>query len=123
MVSGGAECMIGVKRDPLFGPVVVAGLGGIYVEILQDLALRHAPVDRRTALAMLADLKGYPLLTGARGQSRLDIESLAETIVRISTLACNEENLQELDVNPIFVFEEDEGVKAVDAVVVRRNDT
>lgn len=123
MVSGGAECMIGVKRDPLFGPVVVAGLGGIYVEILQDLALRHAPVDRRTALAMLADLKGYPLLTGARGQSRLDIESLAETIVRISTLACNEENLQELDVNPIFVFEEGEGVKAVDAVVVRRNDT
>jgi acyl-CoA synthetase (NDP forming) len=123
MVSDGAECMIGVKRDPLFGPVVVAGLGGIYVEILQDLALRHAPVDRKTALAMLADLKGYPLLTGARGRSRLDIESLAETIVRISALACNEENLQELDVNPIFVFEQGEGVKAVDAVVIRRNDT
>jgi acyl-CoA synthetase (NDP forming) len=121
MVSGGVECMIGVKRDPLFGPVVVAGLGGIYVEILQDLALRHAPVDRQTAMTMLAELKGYPLLTGARGRRKLDIDSLAETIVKISALACNEEDLQELDVNPLFVFEQDKGVKAVDAVVVRRD--
>ncbi|MFP4481768.1 MAG: acetate--CoA ligase family protein [Thermovirgaceae bacterium] len=120
MVTGGVECMIGVKRDPLFGPVVVAGLGGIYVEILQDLALRHAPVNKKAAMTMLSELKGYPLLAGARGRSRLDIESLADTIVRISSLACNEEELQELDVNPVFVFEQGKGVKAVDAVVVRR---
>jgi len=121
MVSGGVECMIGIKRDPLFGPVVVAGLGGIYVEILQDLALRHAPVDRQMAMAMLAELKGYPLLTGARGRPKLDIDGLAETVVRISALACNEEDLQELDVNPLFVFEQGKGVKAVDAVIVRRD--
>lgn len=120
MVSGGIECMIGVKRDPLFGPVVVAGLGGIYVEILQDLSLRHAPVDRNTALAMLKELKGYPLLTGARGQAELDVGALADTIAKISALACNEDNLQELDVNPLFVFGQGKGVKAVDAVVIRR---
>jgi len=120
MASGGVEFMIGVNRDPLFGPVVVAGLGGIYVEILQDLAMRHAPIDRETALAMLRELKGYAILDGARGRPRLDVDALADTLVKISVLACNEENLKELDVNPIFVFEQGKGVKAVDAVVVRR---
>jgi len=120
MVPNGLEFMIGVKRDELFGPIVAVGLGGIYVEVLKDVSLRRAPVSKGEANRMIQELKGYPLLVGARGKSKKDVDALAEAIEKISVLACIEDDLEELDVNPMFVFDEGEGVKAVDSMIIRR---
>lgn len=120
MVEGGMECMIGVRRDPVFGPMVAVGLGGVFVETLKDVSLRHAPVDEETALEMIRGLKGYPLLRGARGRIPGDERALAGAVAAVSRMACVEEDLLELDVNPVFVMAEGEGVVAADALVVRR---
>ncbi len=120
MVSGGVECMIGVRRDPVFGPMVAVGLGGVFVEVLKDVRLRHAPVDEEMALEMIRGLKGYPLLKGARGRSPGDERALAGAVSAVSRMACVEEDLLELDVNPLFVMAEGDGVVAADALVVRR---
>lgn len=120
MVQGGVECMIGVRRDPVFGPMVAVGLGGIFVETLKDVRLRHAPVDEDMALEMIRGLKGYPLLKGVRGALPRDEMALARAVSAVSRMACVEEDLLELDVNPLFVMVEGEGVVAADALVVRR---
>ncbi|MDO9508363.1 MAG: acetate--CoA ligase family protein [Thermovirgaceae bacterium] len=122
MVSDGMECMIGVKRDPLFGPLVAVGLGGIYVEILNDVSIRQAPVDRDEAVRMIRDLRGFPLLAGTRGKPPRDVDALADMVSKISVMACAEDTLGELDVNPVFVLDEGNGAVVVDAVVIRRSD-
>jgi succinyl-CoA synthetase beta subunit len=122
MVEEGLECLVGVKRDPLFGPMVAVGLGGIYVEVLKDLVLRKAPVSEGTALGMIEQLKGYPLLAGARGQKKRDIAALARLLRIVSEFACAEPDLLELDINPVFVRAEGEGVVAADALVLRRGE-
>ncbi len=83
MVSGGQECIVGVRRDPVFGPVVAVGLGGIFVEVLKDVSLRLAPVDRQTVLSMLQELEGLPLLQGARGPPPRDVEALVSLVHRL----------------------------------------
>jgi len=120
MVGSGLECMIGVKRDPIFGPIVAVGLGGIYVEVLRDVALRRAPIDEDTAMEMIEELKGYPLLAGARGQKRKDINALAKAVSLISRMACIESELKELDANPVFVLDEGKGVLVADALILRK---
>jgi len=102
--KGGQEVLLGLSRDPQFGPVVVFGLGGIYTELWRDIALRVAPVDRPEADAMIRQIRAYPLLTGARGKAPCDLEALAETIVRFSELPFRYPTLQEIDLNPLFVF-------------------
>lgn len=120
MVSGGLEFFVGVKRDPLFGPMVLLGLGGIYVEVLKDFSMRKAPVSVKTALKMIRELRGFPLLEGVRGGVPRDQEALAEAVSRISFLAVNEDLLGELDVNPLFVMPKGKGVVAADALALRR---
>ena len=120
MVRDGFECILGVKRDPLFGPLVAVGLGGIYVEILRDVSLRRAPFGVATAREMLRELKGYPLLAGARGQKPRDVEALAELVARVSRIAAAEPDLGELDLNPVFVGYAGQGAVAADALVLRR---
>jgi acyl-CoA synthetase (NDP forming) len=120
MVSGGQECIVGVRRDPLFGPVIAVGLGGVFVEILRDVSFRLAPVDRKTVLQMLEELKGLPLLRGARGTPPRDVEALASLVEAISRMALSEPDLIELDVNPVMVLEEGRGAVAVDALIVRK---
>ena len=122
MVTGGMECMIGVRRDPLFGPLVAVGLGGIYIEILNDVSIRQAPVDKDEAVRMVRELRGFPLLAGARGKKPGDIDALADMVSKISVMACAEDTLGELDVNPVFVLDEGYGAVVVDAVVIRRAD-
>ena len=121
MVSGGIECMIGVRRDPLFGPLVAVGLGGIYVEILNDVSIRRAPVDRNEALRMINALRGFPLLAGTRGKPPKDVDALADMVARVSVMACAEKTLGELDINPVFVLDDGSGAVIVDAVVIRGN--
>src|SRR5205085_4277371 len=87
MVGGGIEVILGITNDPLFGPAVMFGLGGIFAEVLKDVAFRLAPVTISVAHEMIADIKGYPVLAGARGKPPADIDALAQAIVNLSALA------------------------------------
>ena len=119
MVADGVEVLVGVSRDPTFGPALTVGLGGIYVEVLKDLAFRLPPIDHTESLEMLQELRAYPVLAGARGRQAADIEALASCIERISWLAVDLKDLvAELDINPLRVLPQGQGVRVVDALVV-----
>ncbi|MCI8336693.1 MAG: acetate--CoA ligase family protein [Peptococcaceae bacterium] len=118
MVPAGKEIMVGFHQDPQFGPVVLAGLGGIYTEILKDVALAVAPVTPEKAKAMLKTLKCYPLLTGVRGERAIDIAGLAQLIADFSQLPFAYPDLQEADLNPVFADEN--GVAIVDVRLIRK---
>ncbi len=109
----GTEIILGMKRDLQFGPVIMFGLGGIFVEVLKDISLRVAPVDLSEAMAMIKEIKGYKILEGIRGKKPVNISKIAETIVLLSSLALNEQGIKEIDLNPLFVNED--GILAVDA--------
>ena len=123
MISSGTEVMIGTSQDPQFGPTVVFGLGGIFVEILNDMSLRVAPVSRSDAEQMVTEIKGYQILKGARGKTGSDIEAVVDVLLRISKLAKDWEHIiSEIDINPLIVFDKGLGIKALDALVVlKRN--
>lgn len=121
-VEGGVEMLVGVKNDPLYGPVVLLGMGGIFVELFKDYAMRLAPINLNQAYEMISELKGAQLLHGFRGSSEADIESLADLLVRVSHLAIyHKEKIGELDINPLKVLPKGNGVKAVDALVVLKD--
>jgi len=118
MVSGGIEMLVGVKRDPLFGPAVVCGFGGVFVELLRDVAVRVPPLDRAEALAMLGELRGAALLRGVRGRPPADVDALADVLVRVGQLAeAYRDSLSALDINPLVVLEAGRGVVAVDWLI------
>src|SRR5919109_195054 len=102
MVSGGHEVIVGVIRDPAFGPVVMFGLGGVFVETLQDTTFRLAPTTHAEALRMLKELRGAAILCGVRGQPATDREALAGLIVRASDLAADFPEITEVDLNPVM---------------------
>jgi acyl-CoA synthetase (NDP forming) len=118
MVKDGVEAILGVTNDPLFGPAVMFGLGGIFAEVLKDVSFRLAPVTPSVAREMVEEIAGYPVLAGARGRPRADVEALADAIVRLSALAIDlKDTISELDINPLFVFPAGRGVKAADALI------
>jgi acyl-CoA synthetase (NDP forming) len=119
MVSGGVEAILGVQRDPVFGPVVMFGLGGIFTEIMKDVTFRLAPFDEADAMAMIRSIKGFPLLDGARGRKKADQAALAKALSKLSIFAAaNRDVLASIDLNPVMVLPEGEGVAALDAVVL-----
>jgi acetyl-CoA synthetase len=119
MVPPGLELVIGARLDPLFGPMVVVGLGGILVELLRDSATALAPVQEAEARAVLRRLKGYRLLEGFRGQPPVDLDRLVDIIRRVSELASDQrERIAEIDVNPLICAGDRQ--VAVDALIVRR---
>ena len=119
MARPGIEMILGIQRDPVFGPAVVVGMGGIYAELFDDVALRLAPVDKVGAHAMLTGLKGYRMLAGTRGRPPADIEALVDAIVRLSVFAEHHADLIEsIDINPLRVYAAGEGVAALDAVFI-----
>ena len=118
MVKDGLEAILGVTNDPLFGPAVMFGLGGIFAEVLKDVSFRLAPVTASVAREMVEEIAGYPVLAGARGRPRADVDALVDAIVRLSALAVDlKDHIGELDINPLFVFAEGRGVKAADALI------
>ncbi len=120
MEREGAEVIVGATRDPHFGPVIMFGLGGVFVEILEDVAFRIVPLERRDAYEMIREVKGYPVLEGVRGQKGKDIDALADIILKVSNLVMENEVVRELDLNPILVFER--GASVVDArMILSRN--
>lgn len=119
MVQGGIEVIVGLSHDPLFGPVLLFGMGGIQVELYQDVALRACPVADSDARDMVQDVRGARLLEGFRGQPAADVEALVHTLVRVSQLGVQcEREIRELDLNPLLVLPRGQGVRAADALIV-----
>ena len=114
MVKGGKEMIIGSKLEPGFGPVVMLGMGGIYVEILKDVTFRLAPFTDQEANEMISSIKTKKLLEGVRGEKPSDVEKLSECIQRLSQLVTDFREIKELDMNPVLVMEKGEGCKILD---------
>jgi len=116
MARPGVEVIIGLSKDAQFGPVLMFGLGGILVEVLKDVSFRIVPLTRKDAEEMIREIKGYPLLQGYRGQEPADIPFLEQLIVKVSELAEQYPQIEELDLNPIFAYKD--SAVAVDARII-----
>ncbi len=123
-LSGGVECILGVHRDPVFGPIAMFGLGGVFVEILQDVVLHRCPFGVDVAEQMIRSIRGAPLLMGARGTAPADIEALANMLARLSVFAVEAgPSLQSIDINPVFAMPQGQGAFAADAVIEIKHDS
>ncbi len=121
MVAGGVETILGVQRDALFGPAVMFGLGGLFVEALGDVVFRLAPFGLDEARRMIREIKGFKVLQGLRGAPPADLDALAEALARLSVLAAaGAERIESIDVNPFLVLPEGQGAVALDALIVLR---
>ena len=119
--SGGLELMVGVTRDPVFGHVMTFGLGGIYVEILRDVTRRMLPLSASEAAAMVREMRCFPLLEGARGRPPADLKALQTLLLRISDFVMqNAGRIEEMDLNPVWIGAQGEGVLPLDAVIIER---
>jgi acyl-CoA synthetase (NDP forming) len=116
MAKEGLEIIVGMTKDPQFGPVLMFGLGGVLVEVLKDVAFRIVPLTRRDATQMIHEIKGYPLLEGYRGQEPANVPMIEDTILKVSGFVEQHPEIKELDLNPIFAYKD--GLAAVDARVV-----
>ncbi len=116
MARPGTEVIVGTSKDPQFGPVIMFGLGGIFVEVFKDVSFRIIPVDQRDAQQMIKEIKGYPLLQGVRGKEAASIPALVEIILKISNLIEKNPQIKELELNPIFAYRD--RALAVDARII-----
>ncbi len=116
MARPGMEVIIGMSKDQQFGPVLMFGLGGILVEVLKDVAFRIVPLEPRDARQMIREIKGFPALQGFRGQEPADLEALEKLILMVSAFVEAHPEIEELDLNPVFAYED--GALAVDARIV-----
>jgi len=115
MITGGKEVILGMSRDPQFGPLLMFGLGGIYIEILKDVSFRIAPIGPAEAEEMIREIRSFPLLKGARGEKPVDINTVVNDILRLSQLVTDFPEIIEMDINPLIVFPEGGGTMALDA--------
>ena len=121
MASPGREVILGVKRDATFGPMLMVGLGGVQVEVFKDVALAPLPLSESDAREMLARLKGAPLLGPFRGQPAADVDALVDLMVRLGQFASDHaDTIAEIDLNPVLVHPQGQGVSVVDALIVKR---
>ena len=122
MAKKGVEIIVGTLTDRTFGPMIMVGLGGITTELFRDVIYRPAPVSAEEASAMLAGLRAAPLLNGFRGAARADVAALSRLISEVSVLAAQHaEKISEIEINPVLVHAEGQGVTIVDALVVPKN--
>jgi acyl-CoA synthetase (NDP forming) len=121
MAKRGQEMILGITRDPVFGPMLMVGLGGIHVEVLKDIAFAPVPLDTDDALTLLGELHGAALLDGVRGAKPADKAALAELMVALSRFAADHaEQIAEIDLNPVIVHPAGEGLSVVDALIVKQ---
>jgi len=116
MARPGIEVIIGMSKDPQFGPVLMFGLGGVLVEVLKDVAFRIVPLEPRDARQMIREIKGFAVLQGFRGQEPADLEALEQLILKLSAFVEAHPEIEELDLNPVFAYKD--GATAVDARIV-----
>ncbi len=116
MVPQETEIIIGMMKDPHFGPVAMFGMGGIYVEVLKDVSFRIIPLEKRDAQEMITEIKAYEILKGIRGNPPRDIQAIEEVLMKVSQLTMENPEINEIDLNPIFIFEK--GLQVVDARMI-----
>jgi acyl-CoA synthetase (NDP forming) len=116
MEPAGIEVIVGMTKDPQFGPVLMFGLGGVLVEVLKDVAFRVVPINERDARQMIHEIKGYPLLEGYRGHDPADVAKLEQLLLKVSSFVEQHPEVAELDLNPVFAYKDD--AMAVDARIV-----
>ncbi|MHB0975901.1 MAG: acetate--CoA ligase alpha subunit [Candidatus Aquicultorales bacterium] len=114
MVIGAREFIVGMSRDPQFGPLIAFGLGGIYVEVLKDVSFRVAPLSEEAARQMITEIRAYPLVRGVRGQPPVDIDAIVDVLLKVSQLATDFPEIIEMDINPLMVYERGGGAIAAD---------
>jgi len=114
MIPKGKEVILGMAKDPDFGPMLMFGLGGIYVEVLKDVAFRIAPIDKREANTMINEIRSFPLLRGVRGEEPADMQSIVDSLVKLSQLVTDFPEIIEMDINPLMVMPIGKGAVAVD---------
>ncbi len=123
MIAGGVETVAGVVSDPTFGPVVMFGLGGIFVEVLKDVTFRVAPFDVEEAHRMIREIRGHAMLEGVRGAAPSDVDALARMLSDLSRFAAaNADVIDSIDLNPVLVMPEGRGVSPLDALLVLQGD-
>ncbi|MEJ5376395.1 MAG: acetate--CoA ligase family protein [bacterium] len=118
MARGGVEVILGATRDPRFGPICMFGLGGTFVEALQDVTFRLAPMWEVSAEIMIRSIKAYKVLQGLRGQPPSDIEAIKDCILRLSQMVSDHPEIAELDINPLIVYPEGEGCVVADSRIM-----
>ncbi|MHC1598281.1 MAG: acetate--CoA ligase family protein [Candidatus Methanofastidiosia archaeon] len=116
MAKQGVEVIVGMTKDPQFGPVIMFGLGGIFVEVFKDVSFRVTPLERKDAEDMISEIKAYPILRGIRGEKPKDVGALVDMILKVSHLCDDVPEIKELDLNPIFLYEK--GISIVDARII-----
>jgi acetyltransferase len=121
MVKPGLELVVGGIRDASFGPVVMFGLGGIYVEVMKDVSFRSYPLSLRDARSMLEDIRTYPLLLGVRGEERKDIDGIIEAIVKVGAILAACPAISDIEINPLVAYEQSRGIKALDVRILLKN--
>jgi 4-hydroxybutyryl-CoA synthetase (ADP-forming) len=121
MVRSAKETILGASQDPTFGPVIMFGLGGIYVEVLKDVVFRVAPIDEREAMKMVESIKTIKLLKGVRGEKPSDLRAIADSLQRLSQLVVDFPEIKEFDINPLLVLEEGRGARVVDARIILKS--
>ena len=115
------ELIIGMTTDPQFGPALMFGIGGILVELLEDVSFRIAPITEYDAKEMIREIKGFPILDGYRGKPKADLDAIVNTLLTISKLVVKHEEINEMDLNPVFIYEK--GLICVDArIILKKND-
>jgi 4-hydroxybutyryl-CoA synthetase (ADP-forming) len=120
MVKSAKETILGASQDPTFGPVIMFGLGGIYVEVLKDVVFRVALIDEQEAINMVESIKTIKLLKGIRGEKPSDLKAIADSLQRLSQLVVDFQEIKEFDINPLLVLEEGKGARVVDARIILR---
>jgi acyl-CoA synthetase (NDP forming) len=116
MVPSSIEVIVGSIKDSQFGPTLMFGFGGTYVELMKDVSFRVAPIDENDAKEMISEVKAYPILTGYRGQPPADIDALIKILLNVSNLVMDHQEIKELDLNPVMIYEK--GAKTVDARII-----
>lgn len=118
MVQSNVETIIGARHDPSFGPTVMFGLGGVYVEVMKDVTFRAFPLGRSEVMRMISDIRSYPLLLGVRGEEKKDIDAVADVILKVGTILYECPDISDIEINPLVVYDQGLGVKAVDVRIL-----
>jgi acetyltransferase len=118
MVRAGTETIVGARRDSTFGPIIMFGLGGIYVEVMKDVAFRSLPINRKEVMSMVKQIRAYPLLLGVRGEEKKDVDGVVDTIIKVGAIVQKCKMITDIEINPLVVYENGKGVKAVDVRIL-----
>jgi acetyltransferase len=123
MALPGTETILGMNRYPIFGPLLMFGLGGIYVEVFEDVVFRLAPIGRNEARRMIHEIKGFKLFEGFRGRPKADLEVIEKAMVSLSDMVMNHPEISEMDINPLMIHEQGKGATVADCRIILKEAT